>query len=351
MKRNHLFDVYRTISALLIVYLHCSIPGIVGEIIGIYTIIGVLFFFANTGCFLADSEKLNTKQIRKLGFMFLGTSLFYMVWNITKQIYYSYQYNVENIIYIIKRYFEYNFSIPFLKKFIFYNETHIVGHTWFIMAMIYSIFIFFFLQSCIKDRKKRFYIYLVITVILNLSCVLLGAYAPIIVGHNVECTKVRNYFFMGLPMLLFGYCIGQKKTVIKEKITPKYSVLLLCLGLVIMPLEHFILKQFDLLGILGYYLGAYLVIFASFCLAISKQDTVKESWLSVIGRKYSMWIYLIHVWVLDLLYIVWPKNHNMEKLFSFIGFIVVFGCSFLMAVGIEKVIKCLKYKRNKLKMS
>ena len=346
MKRNHLFDVYRVIAALLIVYLHCSVPGVIGEIIGIYTILGVLFFFAITGYFLADSEKTDGKQIRKLGLMFLGTSLFYLVWNIAKEIYYSYRYNVENIVRIIKQYLGYIFSKESLKKLIIYNETHIAGHTWFIMAMLYSILLFFLLKKMIRDRKKRYCIFLIIAIVLNTGCAVLGAYAPIFIGHNVACTKVRNYFFMGLPMLLFGYCIGQKKSAIKENITPYHSVLFLCLGLVIMLLEHFTLKHFQLLGILGYYLGAYLVIYASFCLAILKQDTFKENRISGIGRKYSMWIYLIHVWVLEFLTMIWPENHNMKKLFSFIGFIVVFGCSLLIAVGIEKAIRCLKTKKE-----
>jgi len=346
MKRNHLFDVYRVIAALLIVYLHCSVPGVIGEIIGIYTILGVLFFFAVTGYFLADSEKSGGKQIKKLGLMFLGTSLFYLVWNIAKEIYYSYQYNVENVVRIIKQYLGYIFSKESLKKFVVYNETHIAGHTWFIMAMLYSILIFFLLKKLIKDGKKRYYAFLIIAVVLNTSCAVLGAYAPIFIGHNVACTKVRNYFFMGLPMLLFGYCIGQKKTAIKENMPPYRSVLFLCLGLVVMLLEHFMLKHFGLLGMLGYYLGAYLVVFASFCLAILKGDTFKENWISGIGKKYSMWIYLIHVWVLEFLSMIWPENPNMKKLFSYIGFVVVFVCSLLLAVGIEKVIWCLKKKKE-----
>ena len=149
--RNKSLDAAKAVAACLVVFIHVSFPGQVGQIIKVLARCAVPFFFMISGYFCyyegkTAEDKIPSKILHILKLFFISL-LFYLVWE-----------------YIMKflsgedtgEWLKELTDSSHLKEFALYNSTSVVrAHLWFLPALIYCYAVDFFVEKW-KLRKAAY---------------------------------------------------------------------------------------------------------------------------------------------------------------------------------------------------
>ena len=323
--RNKQLDQNKFIMAILVIFLHAPVPGVVGEIIGCIARISVPFFFMVSGYY--SSEKKSDeylKKIKKTACLLAYSIVIYFVWNILVS---SLQDGLKNFLYEC-------FSIKNLVEMILFNAGSLLGHLWFVAALLYC-YIFCYIFSRTKISKRA---------IVGTTCALL-------IGHFLirsvlelfqvpDPTKyVRGFLFTGLPFFL----IGQLTTSIIQTKTKRKTVvlgLLAFLGGGLSLVETFFIWKCDL------YVGT---VVCSVCIFIITQlnPECAIDLFCILGKRYSTDLYIWHVLIISITnifsVIIGVYGNNYYKLL--LPIIVVAG-TLIFAIGKGYILKVI-YKKRK----
>lgn len=87
-ERKENIDSLKAVCAFLIVCIHVSFPGVIGEYFAPLTRIGVPIFFMITGYFYFDivMKQKQYKQIQKLFRLFIISNIIYILWDLLRAI-------------------------------------------------------------------------------------------------------------------------------------------------------------------------------------------------------------------------------------------------------------------------
>lgn len=279
MERQHNLDNLKFIAAFFVICIHLRFPQNELTIKAIARV-AVPIFLMISGYFYPILRR-NGKQwkyFKKIVCMGIGANFFYFLVNIS-------------ISYISQSYPSINFRD--LLNFLIFNEyiPFTGNHLWYFNALIYTIL---FVLSCDKYLHKMYFL---------IPILLVSTY--VISSLTVNLLFYRNFLFMALPYFFLGYYIRDKEEKLKilcenKKGTIRNVVLLLLVEVLLLCAEIIIYKKIGLPVYRDFYFMTTPMVMTLFVGALYVFPNKEVKYISLIGEKYSAYIYIYHIFVINI---------------------------------------------------
>ena len=317
----------KAICAFLIVCIHVPFPGRVGAYFTALTRMAVPVFFMITGYFYSDTiaRHKEKRQIKKILYLVVEANVLFFIWNIALNVL-----RRENIVAYIRSIFTGKNIIEFLAL----NESPLAGHLWYLGAILYVLAIVLLVDK-LDCRKLLYYL----TPVLLIVDLMLGKYSLLIFHREFPYILVRNFLCVGIPYFCIGNLIREKRY--SEKWNKKVLQILIIAFAITTLAERFALVNAGLNATRDHYIST---MFLAICLFVY---TLKSNWhnkeLTVIGRKYSTWLYIIHPIFITVFSIVTGKL-GIKSIYRCVAPIVVYCATLVFLIILQKVKMAIKSK-------
>lgn len=288
MKRNFSLDFLKFIAIFSVIYTHCV--------------------FYDSSAFAAVSDSVLRFPV-PVFFMIAG---FYSYFNDYKYGLVKYKARIRRLvklafaanIFYLAVFFSFDlFTFRNFFIFIFFNESPFAYHLWFIQALLYVYIIYYFLTRLDFDLK-RLYKIVPFLLIANLC---LGE-ASNILGVSVPFYYYRNFLFTGLPFFILGYYIHDNINAYGDVSDYVFSTLIL-LSIICITLETLCAGNAEL------YVGVIFLSILLFVWCVLNPNKLNFGIFNWIGGNLYMYIYVLHVVVLEYLKIYLPMIFNPLTVF------------------------------------
>lgn len=204
-----------------------------------------------------------------------------------------------------------------------FNVSTVGVHLWYLLAYIYVLLIVYFVK---KSQISDFQIFIMGGVILCLTPII----ALLCSFGGIPVVLYRNWLFTGIPFFVLGMYIY------KMDLENKINVCFLEIGILLFSVLSildgiFLNDQRDLL------FTTPLLSFCVFLLFLKKKEW-NIVWMSEIGKRDSLWIYIFHYMIISIirsLYSYW--DFNMEGTAFFLVPIVM-----LVSMGLSRLVQKIK---------
>ena len=333
-KRNYNWDFWKFTAAIGVILVHAPYKGNLGQILSSIGVLGVSFFFLISGyaCY-GEPQKRCPKILKRLirnGIITVLATMWALAFS-----YYAMRMENMDIMWKLT-----------LKKPVTIVRIILLGdleffygsHLWFMFALLYCYVIFYIL---VRFRLKK--VIYVLTPIFLLARIVVETYVN---SYSVSWHWSANALIGGLPMMLLGYVIADKK----EKLI-KIPSWILITGIVLSAGAVFVSMCFKV-GKLNIF-QPFNIICSSLILILGAK---KPDWsiikpISYLGRKDSLYIYLFHFYIIMIMYEVMYGMHLSSKVIEWqlplavIIVSIVVARIFSMLVDLVKLPFTLKKKK------
>ncbi|WP_455953004.1 acyltransferase family protein [Blautia sp.] len=296
--KNRCIDFYKCVASILIIFIHCRFPGEFGKIVVVFARPAVLYFFLVAGFFCYYEKKVSfLKKMKKKIIRLIRTTGIvlglYFIWECILRIFGSSSNLKAYFVQVLLR-------KENIVKVLIFQEDILVGPFWFLFALVLC-----YLFALIAGRKNIQHMYWIIPVLLSIN-IIISEILPVF-GKSINIIYYRNFIFTGLPFFLMGYWIHdvQYSNLLKN-VLPLSATHGIILGAALSLLEYVIFGNSLI------YLGS--VIIAIYCLVDAISNPRKGNKYGVlIGKKYSMTIYYMHWFIIDVVSILGKHTKILEK--------------------------------------
>lgn len=310
-KRLNNLDVLKAICAFLVICIHISYKDKIGNIVTPLCRIAVPIFFMITGFFYYKTSKKPLKQIKKVFVLIVLASLLYFIFEM-----------------IVSG----SPQIPSkeeIKESLLYNSSPFEFHLWYLNALLY-VLILVYIADKLKIRK---FLYFLIPVLLITNLVY-GEYSIELLNKNFDPIYMRNYLFVGLPYFLIGDLLYKTKDKLAQKIPMKLLAILIPVFGYTSVMEEHILNNLGKDAVGEIYISTTFFAVAVFLFALKAKQVNYGNILAKIGRKYSTYIYILHVIFINLFNKYVTINNNILN--NTIQ-VIIFFASLLVAIMYVKI--------------
>lgn len=284
-KYNYCFDFIKGIACICVVLMHCEFPGEVGILVQSVSRFCVPYFFMISGyfCYYQDISKAkNTSlKIKHIVKITLIASIFYLVF---AGFCYLVQPNITS------------FGIKEVIAWIVFNDPIIIaGQLWFLFALIYVYILYMVVQKYNKYNLAYKSIPILIMAYIFL------AQGLHVLGVHVENYIYRNFLIEGFTFFMLGHWLHKNE--LKFNVSNRTIIFTVILSTIMCIVERKILGR-DF----GVNISTFIQVIAIFLYGINNSKKHKGI-LQVIGKKYSMFVYILHPFV-------W---HSLEMIYNLLG--------------------------------
>ena len=333
--QNETLNAFKGIACIFVVFIHARFPGVFGQGVVAIARFAVPLFFMISGYY---SYKINTEEcinrmpqkMKRTLFLSLKAFAFYFVWE-------SFIRWFGSGIGPVVIYWRNIFCFRTLIEVLIFSNDPLVGHLWFLIALIQGYFLLWVLLS-LKIKVH----WLVPIILLEINIVL--ASLSNLYGLNLSLFYTRNVWMVGLPCMLVGFGVHKSQKQIMQHISELKCVLVLGLGVV------FTLVERMCIGYAQLYNGSLIICVALFMCALCYSEMFRGTWLAKIGAKYATTVYIIQ----------WAVMEGIDKIRRIIGIdcslynwvspLIVMVVTIVVAWFLEKIQKFINgYLKKKVK--
>mgnify|MGYP002566027131 FL=1 len=307
MQRNFSIDILKSIAALLVICIHTGYPSVFKDYIIAFCRIAVPLFLLISGYYyqlVIDRKKVLSYYKKILALTFFS-SVFYFV--------------ADGVELGYLRTFRWD-------KMLMFSFPVAGDHLWYLFSLINVLVI---LALCYRIKNKLYYL---------TPFLLLGNYA---LSFFPKFWFYRNFLFTSLPYFLLGMYIYKYNESIFALVKKKTLVYIFIIGLILQCFEVFLYKYWGLIYVRDHYLMTFLlsIMLFSYALVVKIQ---KENVLSVIGKKYSAYIYIFHIFILSHYTFIMGFFGINCNYFSYIKPLIAFVFTLFMSFIVLKLYNLLK---------
>lgn len=275
--KNDCLNVWKGIAAFAVVLIHCTLPGVPGEIIKGIARFAVPLFFLISGYFAYGREDavLRRREIHILR-LYVGAVAVYYLWAAIRY-------------FLSQRTFAQMGAELFpdggrtVSDLLFFNRTAMAPHLWFMGALVYCYLFYRLLAR--KRLEERAYLLIPVLLAANL---LLGEGRGL-TGIAVPVRWIRSFWLTGFPFFLWGSWFACREKQGRLQLHRGAGMALVAGGMLLSSVEC-LWSGYDEL-----YVGSILTAGGLFSLALAFADLGKGSLLTRIGERDSANIYLWHM--------------------------------------------------------
>lgn len=279
-KKNHFLDLLKGIACIGVVFGHALFPGQFGYVVltAATGMVPIFFLISGYYSYQASQEKLLLKTKRKekhIARITGGVLGLYLLWMLLRVL--LRKKAVSTILHVI--------NVRSAVKFFVLNDTTMFdgGHLWFLLALLYCYIALYIIGRF--QLMKFTYPVIAIAFVLRIFAVSCGNW------HYSQ-----NFWVDGFPYFFLGFYLREHS----ERYAKVKSNL--CVGLAI---GGFLFSEIANMGgvfpfrLNIYEIGTILMAISLFVYAIKNPEIGENSFLEKIGRNYSMFVYIVHVIVLQ----------------------------------------------------
>ena len=326
---NKCISTQRGIASILIVLIHCRFPGILGGLSVAVARAAVFYFFVISGYFtFRADENAFYLALKRQFFKILKITSIAFVLGITWRIILAVFGKSGSLALLAHEWA----SLDSLIEVLIFQRDIILGPYWFLISLLLCYPAIYIIR-----KSNAFILSELLMVLLLLLNVLLSE-----IVHVENIIYYRNFWLTGLPFFLMGYLFHKRIETITTR-EGKMTAWGMCIGIALTIAEYFIL------GNRLIYVGSIVLAFTALLYAV---DYPKKEikFLSTIGEKYSLIIYIIHWYFIDSYAIVLKYLNLQDNYFiQYIMPLIVILSSVFFAIIWQKIIRTLGVKLIKVK--
>ena len=332
ISRNTGIDLLRFFGAFLVVCIHVGFSSRTYVEPVTRTIVPV--FFMISGFFYSFDPVRQKRQIIKTFRLLVISCLIFVAWELVRTLS-----GGGSVLSLLQGWFR----AENLKGILLFNLVPFKGHLWYLSALLYVLIL-----ARLLGKGTIKYLYWIIPVLLVLNGAL-GPYSTFLFGENLNNLYTRNFLLMGLPFFLLGNLVSEHE----EKFRKVPPLALLLVSLVLIYAETWWLGNRVGFGNRDFYCFGPFVSLSLFLIARREYPVylhpVSEK-LAEWGRRYSLWVYILHPIAVDLLPEIlegiFGYNMAIVQVYFHIAPLLVFLFSLALALIAEKLMS-LSEKRSK----
>lgn len=323
--RQESFDTLKFFLAFLVVVIHTGFTGYTGLGIKAFARIAVPLFFMITGYYLPvmTDEKFRKHLIKIIYLTVFSTLLYFLISYIQSHV--GSQVSSDWLVQ--------TFNMKSILKWILFNVPITGNHLWYFYALLYALVIIF-----VTFRLRRIKILYMI-----LPFIFLGNYLLSFFGHIVY---YRNFLFLGLPYVLLGCLFRNHENrilnIFHKSRTLILGFILMCISLC---LEMLVYQLSGYTVIRDHYLFTLPMVTCIFILALRYPHYGADSFFALAGKKYSAYIYILHVLVIVFLgfglkFVLGEEtyqNVRQNNLFRNSFPFIIFGLTLMLIISVHKL--------------
>lgn len=280
--RQESFDFLKFFLAFLVVVIHTGFTGYAGLGIKAFARIAVPMFFMITGYYLpVMSDEKFRKYLIKVTCLTVFSTLFYTLISYVQS---------QTGSHVSTDWFAQTFSMKRILIWVLFNAPVAGFHLWYFYALLYVLVIIYITRKI----KKMNMLYMLIPFLF------LGDYLLSFFGRIVY---YRNFLFLGLPYVLLGCLFRYYENRILDMFHKSRTLILwfviLCICLCV---EMLVYRLAGFMVVRDHYLFTLPMVACAFILALRNPHYGAGSFFAFAGKKYSAYIYILHVFVMTLLH-------------------------------------------------
>lgn len=281
-KKNYEYlDYFKTIACFLVVCLHFPF-GIYGNIINVWARIAVPFFFLCSGFFI--HSHLRRKAIHYLKILLLVSAVYYTFYLVRALI------HNEDLMWIIK-----SLVSP---QFIALHIGQVCGHLWYVRALIYVTLLFGLFKRFFNSKYTLF-----LAVFLLVDDIITVKYSSLL-GIRIWNSDIQEiitkFFGTALPYTIIGLNVKKNEDACKSLIKKHHkSLSLIVLFLLVLNIIEYQYLENSNQNVMpaNYICTVFIALIVFLLFAFNEKKLPFHRILSLIGRKYSAYIYYFHLLV------------------------------------------------------
>ena len=347
-KRNNLIDVLKCAACFAVILLHFATHEFEQRGILLQTAIGrcaVPIFFMISGYFAS------LKPIEKQAKGFLRGAVRMAVYYVIFEVILYFLHGLARELTDKDRTFAtLDFSFRRIKEFFLFNEPFFATYLWYLLSYMYCLIIY----AVAVKIKPLMKLIAIATPFLLIGYIALGRYSVIFFDKGLDLIYSRNFLFAALPMFTVGYYMNKIKRPVKSDAGMLFLIGISLFLLYCEALSFLRSPSIDS-GRNNYFMNLVVAFLVTKLATSTERNTTSDNPLAVIGRKYSLYIYLLQYIANELLKVIffYTKRYPFGKLmYNFYGFakpVMVFAAALLLsmlAYRIERLIVSLISKKS-----
>lgn len=273
MKENKCLNFMKGISCLTVVLLHCRIPGIIGDGI-IYALrfpVPMFFMISGYFCYYKDTEWIKKAQLKILRLLLCSEAVCGVV---------CFWFGEEGVTEQLRKLAFWSHPLRTLFCGTLFN-----GTLWYLYAMLWT-WLFLYLVKRTGGIGRSYGLIPVLLLIHIAGRLYIQETGDI----EVWIYLFRSGLLYGIPFVLLGHFLAEKKPWIDSCISDGKCALLLVCGGGMLAAEYILWHCF-----MDIWFSTVLIVTAMFLFAVIHPDWEVIPAITKIGKKYSMIIYVSHI--------------------------------------------------------
>lgn len=281
-------DYLKGVACAFVVLMHCEFPGHLGIITQCISRFSVPAFFMVSGyfCFKEKGIVNYRKKVIHIGKITLGATVFYVLLAVL--------FGGAAV------------TVYGLVKWLVFNEPVVIaGQMWFLFALLYDYILFCGVE------KLGLYRLSFIAIPAGIAAYIFLAQGLHMFGIIIPNMIYRNFLIEGFPLFSLGYWLHRKQESIN--VSDRILFLILIVSTLLCPIERMIMGR-DF----GINIVTFPQVISMFLLCLNNPGAFKDSKVTVIGVKCSMFVYILHpaIWhFLEKLYVLLGVEENLMALY------------------------------------
>lgn len=301
-KYNYCLDFVKGLACIFVVLMHCEFPGLLGTVVQAISRFCVPLFFMVSGYFCFNHETITgggnflsiKKKIKHVLTITIKACIFYTAFMVVMEL------AGKDVSWAISQWGVINWIVLNQPAW-----AGVAGQYWFLFALLYTYIFYGMLVrlGCLKQAYWLACTMFVVYVILAQGMHLAGYYVPNMI--------YRNWLVEGFAYFILGHWIHHHQ----DKLRFNNNMLL---SIVLVSTLACLLERY----LMGRDFGVNIVtipqVFCMFLYAVNN-PTLHRGAIQEIGRRYSMFVYIIHpaVWHgLEFIYAKVALTDNMPALYA-----------------------------------
>lgn len=321
---NRSIYLLKGIACIVVVFLHCPFPGILGDAIIYGVRFSVPVFFMTTGYYAYGKNRMwLIKQMKKVVLLIIQGEVFCGIVDLIIEVMQGHKEicNWLRELEIIKH--------P-IKVLLFGSVCN--GTLWYLYALFWTLVVLYFIEKYFTYYKFYYCLIPILMLVHIVGRAVLQNYGDI----NRTVFLFRSAALFGVPFVLFGHLIAEQENFLKKYIKEKESIIILIAGFGLEIVEFIFFHQY-----MDLHISTIVISFALFWWACMHSSEDYIPLLRIFGKKYSMWVYIVHGPFVKIVNEI-IKNITIEKitlLCAWLKPIAVIAISLVLAVCIEWIKK------------
>lgn len=337
-ERNYYLDYFKGIACIAVVFFHVKMPHyyVDGIIQSMFRwAIPLFFMISGFYCVVREEDDIRQKMMPKIKHIFLINAIgcaYYFVFQLMIALFGNSHGSMQDL---LDR-FGMMFNGKTMFEWLVLNQDPFINIMWFTSALLYC----YVLMWAIAKWNLYQVCYRLIPVLIIIHLVLGNVLC--LFGIDTNLVIYRNFVLFGMPFFMLGHLFRQKKEWLKEKVSVRLCYGLILGGMVLSVVEWSLFTRQEM------FVGSILTVIGIFVLTLHRPECGKKSLLTVIGQKYSLFIYITHASVNIVLdrFVGEPlMAHNaVYMVYGFVKVVIVFVACLIGGIVFYRLLNLLKFR-------